>query len=97
MSDANRQATLTTLLADDAALRRLVVSWPLVAKELNERAAVAEWARVAGVARTRVERAAVVLFRHGVCRPDRSVDPEASRIVAHFAAETLRAAQRRTR
>jgi hypothetical protein len=92
MSDANRQATLTTLLADDAALRRLVV-----AKELNERAAVAEWARVAGVARTRVERAAVVLFRHGVCRPDRSVDPEASRIVAHFAAETLRAAQRRTR
>jgi hypothetical protein len=94
VTDAARTATLTTLLADAPALRKLVVSWPLVAPALTDRAALAAWSRVAGVPRSVVERAATVLFLHSICRPDRSVDPEASRIVAHFAAEQLRAAQR---
>ncbi len=97
MTDSTRTATLTTLLADDAALRRLVVSWALVTANAESRAALAEWSRVTGVPRSKVERDAVVLFRHGICRPDHTVDAEALRIVAHFAAESLRAAQRGVR
>lgn len=94
MTDSTRTATLTTLLADDVVARKLTVSWSLVTGTPDAPATVAEWARAAGVARSAAARTAVVLFRHGVCRPDHTVDPEAARIVAHFAAESLRAAQR---
>ncbi len=40
MSDANRTAVAVTLLAGDEAARRLVLSWPLVAKEMKDRAGV---------------------------------------------------------
>lgn len=94
MTDSSRTATLTTLLADDPTLRKLVVSWPIVAPEFSGRVAIAEWSRVSGVARSRVERAAELLFRHQICRPDRTVDVEAVRIVSHYAAESLRGTQR---
>lgn len=97
MTDVARTAALTTLLADDPALRKLIVTWPLVAGAVEDRRTIVEWSAASGIPRSVAERAAVVLFRHSVCRPDHTVDPEASRIVAHFAAETLRAAQRSRR
>jgi hypothetical protein len=97
MTDPSRTATLTILLASDEPARRLAVSWPLVAGAAADAATIAEWAHVAGVPRSVAARAALVLFRHGVCRPDHTTDPEALRIVQHFAAEQLRATQRRAR
>ena len=97
MSDPQRTATLTTLLASDEPARRLVVTWPLVTGAAEDRRTIFEWSRASGVARSVAERAAVMLFRHAICRPDHTVDPEALRIVSHFAGETLRAAQRRPR
>ena len=94
MSDPARTATLTTLLAGDDVARRMVVSWPLVRGEPQHRGTATEWARAAGVPPSVAERVAQVLFRHAICRPDHSVDPEATRIVQHFAAEQLRATQR---
>jgi hypothetical protein len=94
VSDTARTVTAVTLLADDSPARKLVVSWPLVPKELTGRPALVEWARLAGVALAHAERLSYVLFRHDVCREDRTVDPDAMKVVSHFAVETLRAAKR---
>jgi len=96
MSDANRTAVAVTLLAGDEAARRLVLSWPLVAKEMKDRAVIAEWAKVAGISFSLAERLSHALFRHQICLPDRSVDPEALKVCQHVAAATLRRAGGKT-
>jgi len=92
VADTNRTAVAVTLLAGDEAARRLVLSWPLVAVELKDRAVLAEWAKVAGISFSLTERLSHALFRHQVCLPDRTVDAEALKVVTHIAAATLRRA-----
>ncbi len=94
MSDAARTTAAVLLLVDDEAARRLLVSWPLVPARLAGKRMVAEWARVSGVPLVRTQRLAEALFAHQLVRADRTVDPEAARVVQHFAAERLRAAQK---
>ena len=75
---AARVAVCVTVLADDPAARRMLVSWPLLPRELKDRALLREWARVAGVGFSVAERTAYVLERHGLVRADGTIDPEAA-------------------
>ncbi len=95
MTDANRTAVAVTLLADDEQARRLVISWPLVPRELEGRRVLVEWSKVSGVPISAVERLSVPLARHQICNPDRTVDPEALRVIAHVAADSLRSGRSR--
>ena len=95
MSDASRAAVAVTFLADDEDARRAVLSWPLVPPGLSERGAISAWSRISGVPLTRMRRLADTLRRHELCREDRTVDPEASRVIQHVAAEALRTTKRR--
>lgn len=97
MADPSRTSVAVTLLLDDAEARRLIVSWPLVPPHLDGAAMVHAWSRRSGVALTRTIRLAEVLIAHGLCAPDRTVDPEAERVVAHVAAQALRATGRKKR
>lgn len=93
--DALRTAVLVELLADNPNARRAVVSWPLVPKAARSRPRLLEaWAKCSGLDVDDVDAIADMLFSHAVCLPDRTVDPEALRIIQHLAADTLR--RRRT-
>jgi hypothetical protein len=94
---AARVAVCVTLLGDDPVARRLLIAWPLVAPELKDRALLVAWARAAGVAVSETVRRADALQRHGLCRPDRTVDEEAMKVVSHLAAHELRSTRRTTR
>lgn len=91
MSDPTRTATCVSILAKDESARLLVLSWHLVPADLADRKSLVAWSRVSGVALRQVERLAPVLFGHEICKQDRTIDPEASRICAHIAAAYLRA------
>ena len=90
MSDATRAAIAVTLLGDDAEARRLCLAWPSVDHKLTARALHLAWGRRAGVAASRVARIAPALLGQGLCREDGTVDPEATRVLQHVAAERLR-------
>jgi hypothetical protein len=93
MSDAaNRTAIAVSYLASDEVARRMCLAWPLVPRELKDRALLAEWARIAGVSFSVAERTAYVLRKHLLVLEDRTVDVEASRVITHVAAATLRRA-----
>lgn len=94
MSAPERTTIAVTLLATDADARRLVLAWPQLDPALRERAALVAWGRMAGVPFSKVLRVAPVLLRQGLCREDRTVDPEATRVCQHLAAEALRSARR---
>jgi hypothetical protein len=96
MTDAaGRVAVCVTVLADDAAARRMLVAWPLLPRELKDNMKLREWSRIAGVSFSVARRTAYVLQKHGLVRDDGSIDPEAARVVAHLAAEQLRNQGRR--
>lgn len=90
MSDPARTAVCVALLARDETARLLVLSWPLVDPALLGREALLAWARASGISIHLVERKAAVLFAHAICLPDRSVDPEATKVCQHIAANYLR-------
>lgn len=91
MSDPARTAVAVSVLAKSEPARLLVHSWPLVRPTLTGRAMYAEWARASGLALRQAERLGAVLLAHQLCRADRTVDPEATRVVNHVAASYLRA------
>lgn len=91
MSDPTRTATAVTLLAGDEIARRMVLAWPLVGRELRDRALLVAWSKAAAVPLSELMRRADALRRHGLCRDDGIVDPEALRVVQHVAAQALRA------
>ncbi len=95
MSDPSRAAIAVTFLAEDADARRAVLSWTLLPPGLSERALLATWSRASGVPRSRLRRIADTLRGHGICRDDGTVDPEATRVIQHVAAEALRGPKRR--
>ncbi len=95
MTDPARTAIAVMFLANDEEARRATLSWPLVPTGLSDRALVTAWSHASGVPKTRLRRLSVTLRRHGICRDDRTVDPEATRVIQHVAAETLRATKRR--
>lgn len=98
MSDATaRTAAAVAILVEDRDAQRLAVSWHLVEPGLRDAALRIAWSRVSGVPLSVVSRRAEVLIRHGICREDRSLEPEAARVLQHLAAETLRSTQRRRR
>ena len=90
MSDLKRIAVAVTLLAEDPTARRLVVSWQLVPPKLTGRRMLRAWARLAGVDLAAVDRLAPGLQAHEICRPDRTIDPEAGNVINHVAAAMLR-------
>ncbi|MCE9636449.1 MAG: hypothetical protein K8T90_12155 [Planctomycetes bacterium] len=90
MTDAARTAVAVSILAKDESARLLVLSWGLVEAALVDREALLAWSRVSGVAVRQVERIAPVLLAHGLCKQDRTVDPEALRVCQHVAANYLR-------
>jgi hypothetical protein len=92
VTDGNRTAVIVTLVSGDEHVRRLLVSWPLVPAGVSPRRSLVAWSRLSGVPLAHTERLARVLVGHGLVLDDRTVDPEAQRIVAHFAAATLRRA-----
>lgn len=92
MSDANKTATAVSFLATDEVARRMCLAWPLVPPELKDRQLLREWARLAGVSLSIAERTAYVLTKHHLVNDDRTLDPEASRVITHVAAATLRRA-----
>jgi len=95
MTDPARTAIAVLFLANDEDARRAAISWPLVPTGLSDRATVTAWSHASGVPRTRLRRLAVTLRRHGICREDRTLDPEAARVIQHVAAEALRGPKRR--
>jgi hypothetical protein len=90
VDDQHRAAVLIDLLARDADARKAALSWPLVSRRLKGRAALTRWARCAGLSYTRIESLKDMLFEHRICLPDRTVDEEALRVIAHVAADTMR-------
>lgn len=82
-------AVAVVLLTDPEA-RRAVVSWPLVPPGLKGRRRIEAWARVSGLPPHHLETISEMLLAHEICREDRSIDPDALRVIQHFAAETLR-------
>lgn len=90
MSDASAMALVVTLLARDADARRLVASWPNVPMDIESAQLAETWGETADVSETKTRRVGVMLLRNGICREDRTVHPEAVRVVHHIAAETLR-------
>lgn len=94
MSDPARTAIAVTLLATDEPARRLVLAWALVPPGLRGARLLVAWSRLAAVPRLQTERLAHGLFAHQIVHEDRTVDPEALRVVQHVAAETLRSTQR---
>lgn len=96
-ADPARTAAAVALLADDRDAQRMAISWHLVEPGLRDAAMRVAWARVSGVPLSVVSRRAAVLIGHGICREDRTVEPEADRVLQHLAAERLRAAQRSRR
>jgi hypothetical protein len=94
---AARVAVCVTLLGDDPAARRMLISWPLLPAALTDRARLREWARLSGVPVSVAARTAVVLERHGLVLPGGQIDAEAAKVLAHIAASELRAAQRSRR
>ena len=88
--DALRTAVLVELLAGNPDARRATVSWSLVPRRLRDAAMVSAWSKCSGLPRSQLELVAEMLLQHKVCLPDRTVDPEALRIIQHLAAETLR-------
>ncbi|MCG3134751.1 MAG: hypothetical protein HMLKMBBP_02112 [Planctomycetes bacterium] len=91
MSDPARTAVAVSVLAKSEPARMLVLAWPLVGPSLAARALLTEWARLSGLPVRQVERLGAVLRAHQLCREDRTVDPEATRVVNHVAAAYLRA------
>ena len=81
---------LVELLAGNAEARRAVVSWPLVPPRAAGARMLEAWAKCSGIDVDVLESIADMLFSHSVCGPDRTVDPEALRIIQHIAADTLR-------
>ena len=97
MTQVNRTAIAVTFLANDEDARRVTLSWPLVDPDLHSEQMRAAWSRTSGVARSKLERLAEVLLRHEICKADRTIDPEAARVIQHVAAETLRTSKRAKR
>lgn len=94
MTDASRTTVAVTLLADDPVARRIVLAWHLVPPELTGVQMLLRWSRLACVGMPDLEQRADTLMAHGVCRADRTVDPEALRVLQHLAAEMLRTPSR---
>lgn len=94
---AARVAICVTLLADDTAARRMLVSWPLLSPDLKDRARLREWSRLAGVSFSVAERTSYVLERHHLVLDGGQIDPEAAKVLAHIAAAELRTTRRTTR
>jgi len=92
VSDGNRTAVAVSYLATDEVARRMCLAWPLVPRELKDRALLREWARIAGVSLSIAERTAYALVKHKLVNDDRTVDGEATRVITHVAAATLRRA-----
>lgn len=92
-----RALLAVTLLAESEEARRLVVSWRLVPRDASGTDLLLTWARVSAVRYHEVERWAPVLEAHGICRADRTVDPDAMRAVKHLAAQQVAARKERRR
>lgn len=81
---------LVEILAHSPDARRAAVSWPLVPAGGDRRRMLKAWSRVSGLSIARVDAIGDMLFAHRVCLPDRTVDPDALRVIEHLAAEVLR-------
>lgn len=71
--------------------RRLAAAWPIVGKKLPRRNGVSlsrEWADVAGVRLDTAETRGEALRRSGICRPDGTLDPLATKLLASVAMAT---------
>lgn len=91
MSD-ERALLAVTLLGESDEARRLVVSWPVAPfGDREDPRVLLGWARVAGVPYHAAEHWAPMLFEHGFCRADRTVDAAATRVIHHLAAQRLQA------
>lgn len=97
MSDPARVSVAVTFLADDPDARRLVLAWPTVEPGLRDSALTIAWVRASGVPASKVRRLGELLMRHQLVRDDRSIDPEAQKVIAHVAAQSLRDSGRRGR
>lgn len=87
----DRTAVVVTLLADDAAARRLVLAWPLLPKRSKgEAERLGAWASLAGVSVSDAQRVHEALRGHGICLPDGNVDPAAVKLIEHVTANWLR-------
>lgn len=85
-----RAAVIIEMLAGDAEARRAAVSWPLVPKDLKGAKRLSAWSKASGISRSRLDRISDMLMAHGICREDRTLDPEAVPVLEHLAAEVLR-------
>lgn len=94
MAAPARTLVLVELLAGDADARRAAISWPLVPPGLRGLALLRSWAHCSGIPMARLDSRADMLQRHGICRPDRTVEPEALRVIEHLAADTMRRGRR---
>ncbi len=91
MSESRRLAIAVELLGNDPEARRAVLAWPLVPKELTNRDDIIEaWAKAAHVEDSALDWLADALFAQEICLDDRTVDPMATRVIEHIAAEFLR-------
>jgi hypothetical protein len=91
MSESHRLALAVEMLRDDPDARRAVLTWPSVPKELKKRADIIEaWAKVSHIEETALDWLADALFAQKICLDDRTVDPMATRVIEHMAAEFLR-------
>jgi hypothetical protein len=88
----DRALLAVTLLGESEEARRLVVSWPVAPfGDRDDPRVLLGWARVAGVTYQATEHWAPMLFEHAICRVDRTVDPAATRVIHHLAAQRLQA------
>ncbi len=91
MTDSARTAAAVVFLSGDEAAQRLALAWSKVDRSLTGRARVAAWAAAAGVSRSVADRVSRVLLLQEICKEDGSLDGEAARVLAHVAAQSLRA------
>lgn len=87
---AKRTVVLFEVLTSSPHVRRAALSWPLVPLGLKRIATLKKWSRVSGIGIDTLEEISEMLIAHDVCRADRTIDPEAERIMGHLVAEQLR-------
>lgn len=89
--ESHRLALAVEMLRDDPDARRAVLAWPYVPKEITKRKPLIEkWAEVSRVEEITLDSLADALFAQKICLEDRTVDPMATRVIEHIAAEFLR-------
>lgn len=92
-SDRRALVMMEFLVDDDA--RRVALSWPLIPPEMRGLKMHRRWAALAGVNLGRLELLAKMLQGHKICLPNRTLDPEAVKVLEHMAATAFRKRQRR--